>query len=188
LAILSRASPDVPENEDNGKLITVEMGKVNFESSKIPVTGPSREVINEKIKIQDREFIYSAATIGNPHCIIPLDSISPALATKYGPDLEVHSNFPRKTNVQFLKVIDRNNIQIEIWERGAGYTLASGSSSSASAAVAHRLGLVDRSVTVHMPGGQIGIEIGDGYSIMMTGTVNKVAEGTMHPDLFAVKV
>jgi len=90
--------------------------------------------------------------------------------------------------VQFLKVIDRNNIQIEIWERGAGYTLASGSSSSASAAVAHRLGLVDRSVTVHMPGGQIGIEIGDGFSIMMTGTVNKVAEGTMHSDLFAVKV
>src|SRR5882724_1230203 len=174
--------------KDNGKLITVEMGKVNFESSKIPVTGPSREVINEKIKIQDREFIYSAATIGNPHCIIPLDSISPALATKYGPDLEVHSNFPRKTNVQFLKVIDRNNIQIEIWERGAGYTLASGSSSSASAAVAHRLGLVDRSVTVHMPGGQIGIEIGDNFSIMMTGTVNKVAEGTMHPELFAVKV
>ena len=72
--------------------------------------------------------------------------------------------------------------------RGAGYTLASGSSSSASAAVAHRLGLVDRDVTVHMPGGTIGIEIGDGFSIMMTGTVNKVAEGVMHPELFAVKV
>jgi diaminopimelate epimerase len=174
--------------KDNGKLITVEMGKVNFESAKIPVSGPSREVINEKIKIRDREFTFSAATIGNPHCVIPLDTISPDLATTYGPDLEVHPNFPRKTNVQFLKVIDRNNIQIEIWERGAGYTLASGSSSSASAAVAHRLGLVDRSVTVHMPGGQIGIEIGDGFSIMMTGTVNKVAEGTMHSDLFAVKV
>jgi diaminopimelate epimerase len=90
--------------------------------------------------------------------------------------------------VQFLKVRDRANIQIEIWERGAGYTLASGSSSSASAAVAHKLGLVDRSVTVHMPGGQIGIEIGDDFAIMMTGTVNKVAEGVMHPELFAVKV
>jgi diaminopimelate epimerase len=110
------------------------------------------------------------------------------LAHKYGPHFETHPNFPRKTNVQFLKVRDRKNIQIEIWERGAGYTLASGSSSSAAAAVAHRLGLVDRDVTVHMPGGQIGIEIGDGFSIMMTGTVNKVAEGQMHPELFAVKV
>jgi hypothetical protein len=81
---------------------------------------------------------------------------------RYGPHLETHPNFPRKTNVQFLQVLDRANIRIEIWERGAGYTLASGSSSSAAAAVAHRLGLVDRDVTVHMPGGRIGIEIGDG--------------------------
>jgi len=174
--------------KENGRLITVEMGKVSFDSAKIPVTGPQREVINEKIKIRDREFTFCAATIGNPHCVIPLPEISAELAKAYGPDLEVHSNFPRKTNVQFLKALDRKNIQIEIWERGAGYTLASGSSSSASAAVAHRLGLVDRSVTVHMPGGQIGIEIGPDYSIMMTGTVNKVAEGTMHSELFAVKV
>jgi diaminopimelate epimerase len=120
--------------------------------------------------------------------VIPLAEIAPELAQQYGPHLEKHANFPRKTNVQFLRVRDRKNIQIEIWERGAGYTLASGSSSSASAAVAHRLGLVDREVTVHMPGGQIGIEIGDQFSIMMTGTVNKVAEGTMHAELFAVRV
>ena len=174
--------------KDNGKLLTIEMGNVSFDSAKIPVTGATREVIGEKIKIQDREFTFNAATIGNPHCVIVLPEISEALARRYGPGLEVHSNFPRKTNVQFLRVIDRNNVQIEIWERGAGYTLASGSSSSASAAVAHKLGLVDRSVTVHMPGGKIGIEIGDNFSILMTGTVNKVAEGTMHPDLFLVKV
>jgi diaminopimelate epimerase len=163
---------------------------VSFASDKIPVNlpGAAREVINENITVLDRDFTYCAATIGNPHCVIPLAEISPAIAHRYGPLLETHPNFPRKTNVQFLRVIDRANIQIEIWERGAGYTLASGSSSSASAAVAHRLGLVDRSVTVHMPGGQIGIEIGNNFSIMMTGTVNKVAEGTMHPELFAVKV
>jgi diaminopimelate epimerase len=176
--------------KDEGRLITVAMGNVSFDSAKIPVniTGAPREVINEKIKVLDREFTYCAATIGNPHCVILLPEISPEIAHKYGPHLETHPNFPRKTNVQFLKVRDRKNIQIEIWERGAGYTLASGSSSSASAAVAHKLGVVDRDVTVHMPGGQIGIEIGDGFSIMMTGTVNKVAEGTMHPELFAVKV
>ena len=176
--------------KDEGRLITVAMGRVSFDSAKIPVnlSGAPRDVLNEKITILDREFTFCAATIGNPHCVIPLPEISSELAHKYGPHLETHANFPRKTNVQFLKVRDRKNIQIEIWERGAGYTLASGSSSSASAAVARKLGLVDRDVTVHMPGGQIGIEIGDDYSIMMTGTVNKVAEGHMHPELFAVQV
>lgn len=178
------------EIKDQGRLITVAMGSVSFDSAKIPVnvSGPAREVINEPITVLDREFTYCAATIGNPHCVLPLPEISAEIAHQYGPLLETHPNFPRKTNVQFLKVRDRKNIQIEIWERGAGYTLASGSSSSAAAAVAHRLGLVDRDLTVHMPGGQIGITIGDGYSIMMTGTVNKVAEGQMHAELFAVKV
>ena len=176
--------------KDGGKLLTIAMGSVSFDSAKIPVnvTGAPREVLNEKITILDREFTYCAATIGNPHCVIPLPAVTSELAHRYGPHLETHANFPRKTNVQFLQVLDRKNIRIEIWERGAGYTLASGSSSSASAAVAHRLGLVDRDVTVHMPGGTIGIGIGAGFAIMMTGTVNKVAEGTMHPELFAVKV
>ena len=110
------------------------------------------------------------------------------MARQYGPDLETHPNFPRRTNVQFLKVLDRKNIQIEIWERGAGYTLASGTSSSAAAAVARRLGLVDPELSVHMPGGTIEIRIGGDYSITMTGSVNKVAEGAMHPELFEVKV
>lgn len=174
--------------QPGGQLLTVEMGRVSFTSDKIPVAGPVREVINEKIRLQDREFTYCSATIGNPHCVIVLPEVTEALARRFGPDLEVHPNFPKRTNVQFLRVIDRANIQIEIWERGAGYTLASGSSSSASAAVAHRLGLVDRSVTVHMPGGRIGIEIGDNFAIKMTGTVTRVAEGTMHAELFTTKV
>jgi diaminopimelate epimerase len=103
---------------------------------------------------------------------------------KFGPALEVHSNFPNRTNVQFMKVLDRGNIQIEIWERGAGYTLASGSSSSASAAVAHKLGLCDRHIDVHMPGGVISIEISEDFSILMTGPVTPVAEGTMSLDVF----
>jgi diaminopimelate epimerase len=145
-------------------------------------------VLRESLTVQDRTFIFSAATIGNPHCVIPVDDLSPELAKRYGPDIEVNPLFPKKTNVQFLKVLGRSSIQIEIWERGAGYTLASGSSSSAAAAVAHKLGLVDRSVEVNMPGGVIGIEIGDNFAITMTGTVNKVADGVMHPDLFAVTV
>jgi diaminopimelate epimerase len=176
------------EIKDSGKLITIAMGSVSFDSRRIPVTGPDREVVGEAISALGRSYRFTAATIGNPHCVIPVDDLSADLARRYGPVIEVHPLFPNRTNVQFLKILDRNNIQIEIWERGAGYTLASGSSSSASAAVAHRLGLVDRSVTVRMPGGSIGIEIGDGFSIMMTGTVNKVADGEIDAELFGVEV
>lgn len=176
------------EIKDNGALITVEMGRVSFTSSKIPHVGPEREVLNESITALDRTFTYCSATIGNPHCVLPLPAITPELAHRYGPHLETHPNFPRKTNVQFLQVLDRANIRIEIWERGAGYTLASGSSSSAAAAVARRLGLIDADVTVHMPGGRIGIRIADDYAIRMTGTVNQVADGVMRPELFLIKV
>ena len=173
---------------DGGKMVRVEMGKVSFDSEKIPVTGSPREVINEKIAVGGREFSFCAATIGNPHCVLPLPEISAKLAHEFGPLLEVHPNFPRKTNVQFLKVLDRANIAIEIWERGAGYTLASGSSSSASAAVAHKLGLVDKNVTVHCPGGLIEIEIRDGFDILMTGSLTRVAEGVIAPEMFTVKL
>ncbi len=173
---------------DGGKMARVEMGKVSFDSEAIPVAGAKREVLNEKITVGGREFTFCAATIGNPHCILPLPEISAKLAHEFGPLLEVHPNFPRKTNVQFLKVLDRANIQIEIWERGAGYTLASGSSSSASAAVAHKLGLVDRSVTVHCPGGLIKIEIGDDFAIRMTGGVTRVSEGVISSEIFSVKL
>lgn len=173
---------------ENGQRIAVDMGKVTFQSDRIPVAGPVRTVINEKFTIQGREFTYNAAGIGNPHCVIVLPEISADLAKQYGPDIEVHKNFPNRINVQFLKVLDRRNVQIEIWERGAGYTLASGSSSSASAAVAHRLGLVDANLTVHMPGGQIGIEIGSDFAIKMTGPTTRVMEGSLHPELFSTKL
>ena len=166
-----------------GDSVQVEMGAVSFWSDKIPVTGPVREVLNEKISVGGREFRFCAATIGNPHCVLPLTEISPQLAHEFGPLLETHPFFPRRTNVQFLKVLDRANIQIEIWERGAGYTLASGSSSSAAAAVAHKLGLCDRQISVHMPGGVIAIEIGEDFAIRMTGPVTRVAEGTMAPEM-----
>ncbi len=170
------------------RLITVAMGHVSFSSKDIPVLGIPREVINEEISALDRSFQYCAATIGNPHCVILLPEIPQSIALRYGPILEVHPSFPHRTNVQFLKVLDRSNIQIEIWERGAGYTLASGSSSSAAAAVARKLGLVDDALTVHMPGGRIEIKIDQDYGILMTGSVNKVAEGETHGDLFTVTV
>ncbi len=165
---------------EGGKSIRVEMGKVSFVSTKIPMVGAEREVVREKITLEGKEYSFTAATVGNPHCVLPMESISEEVARRLGPQIERHPWFPNRTNVQFLKVIDRKTIQIEIWERGAGYTLASGSSSSASAAVAHKLGLVDSDVTVLMPGGKLRIEIGEDYSIVMTGPTTKV--GAMHLD------
>ncbi len=161
---------------EGGHLITVEMGNVSFKSEDIPVTGASREVIDESIELEGEKYRYCAATIGNPHCVLPLTEISEKIARYLGPMLETHPLFPNRTNVQLLKVIDRENIQIEIWERGAGYTLASGSSSSAAAAVAHRLGMIDNDVTVHMPGGDIILHIGDDFAITMTGPATRVGE------------
>ena len=171
-----------------GKIVRVEMGNVSFWSDEIPVAGPRREVINEPIHLRGQQFNFCAATVGNPHCVLPLPKISADLAKQIGPLLETHLRFPNRTNVQLMKVLDRKNIQIEIWERGAGYTLASGSSSSAAAAVAHKLGLCDREISVHMPGGIIEIEIGDNFSIRMTGGVTKVADGVMTKEMFGTVI
>jgi diaminopimelate epimerase len=168
--------------------ITVDMGKVSFDSSQIPVEGPPRQVLNETIVVDGHEFSFCAATIGNPHCVILRDEISAEEAKKWGPLIEEDTRFPNRTNVQFMKILDRGNIQIEIWERGAGYTLASGSSSSAAAAVAHRLGLCDSQIGVHMPGGRIDISVSEDFSISMTGSVTKVCEGTISKEMFSRRV
>ncbi|RJP84504.1 MAG: diaminopimelate epimerase [Desulfobacteraceae bacterium] len=168
-------------------MISVEMGSVSFDSARIPVTGPPRQALNDKLFIDGQEIIYSAATIGNPHCVVIADAISPELAKELGPKLETHPNFPNRTNVQFMRIIDRSNIALEIWERGAGYTLASGSSSSAAAAVAYQLGLTDQEVTVHMPGGNLDIRVGNGLSITLKGPVIRVGEGYIDSEIFHQK-
>lgn len=160
-----------------GRRVTVEMGRVSFWSTDIPAAGPEREILNETLVIEDVPFLICAATIGNPHCVILCDEISPSLAHHYGPLIENHPMFPKRTNVQFLKVLDRDHIGIEIWERGAGYTLASGSSSCAAAAAAHRLGLCNASVSVHLQGGQVEVSISDDYSLTLVGDVRKICEG-----------
>jgi diaminopimelate epimerase len=164
--------------------IRVEMGQVSFDSRVIPVNieGQPREILNEPVQLKAGSFDIYAATIGNPHCVVPLRDISEALAREIGPELETHPMFPNRTNVQLLKVLDRDTIQIEIWERGAGYTLASGSSSSASAAVARKMGAVDENITVKSPGGQLQITVHDDYSIDMTGPVTPVGTFHLTPD------
>jgi len=168
-----------------GHRITIEMGCVSFDSTRVPVAGTAREVIRETLTVGGETLTFSSVTIGNPHCVVERPATSAADVHRLGPLIETHALFPERTNVQFLTVRDRSNIAIEIWERGAGYTLASGSSSSAAAAVAYRLGRVDNAVTVHMPGGTIEIKIGDNYAITMTGPVTKVADGVLAAEVFS---
>ena len=160
----------------SGKSVTIKMGRVSFQSEDIPVSGKRREVLNETLEINGEDITFCAANIGNPHCIVLNQNISAQEARRIGPLLETHPNFPNRTNVQLLEVLNRKTIRIEIWERGAGYTLASGSSSSVAAAVAYRLGLCDAKIAVLMPGGQIDIAISDNYEITMKGSVTRIGK------------
>jgi diaminopimelate epimerase len=169
---------------DGGKIVTVEMGKVTFLSTLIPVTGEKREVLQERLQVSDAVFEYCAVSVGNPHCVILQEHISPELARQYGRLIEIDFRFPQRINVQFLEIIDRKNIRIEIWERGAGYTLASGSSSTAAAAVAHKLGFCDSAIAVHMPGGKLAITFAKDFAATMTGPVTRVCEGIMDKEMF----
>jgi diaminopimelate epimerase len=168
-----------------GRSVRVDMGRASFASNEIPVAGPAREVLDETVEIGGKKLRFCCATVGNPHCVVLGEPVTPETACELGPKLETHPLFPNRTNVQFMEIVDRNTIRIEIWERGAGYTLASGSSSSASAAVARRLGLCDDRITVKMPGGELKIEIGAEFAIRMTGPVRAVGRGEAAPDLMA---
>ncbi len=174
---------DVQVKDDTAGLIRINMGKVTFISNEIPVAGESREVVNEVLDVNGVDFKVTCLSIGNPHCVIPMEEVTEERARAIGPFVENHEMFPNRINLQILKVIDRANIDIRIWERGAGYTLASGSSSCAAACAAHKLGLVDNDITVHMPGGELHIEIADDGEVFMTGPVEGTFEGTFHADL-----
>jgi diaminopimelate epimerase len=175
----------ISQVSNNGRTVKVEMGKAEFMSNKIPVSGPPREVLKEKLIINNEEIEINAVSVGNPHCIILDDALSLERVKTLGPKIEHHLLFPNRINVQFMKILDRQNIRIEIWERGAGYTLASGSSSSASAAMAFKFKYCDSNIHVHMPGGVIDINISNDFFITMTGGVTKVADGVMSDEIFS---
>jgi diaminopimelate epimerase len=169
--------------DQTANLIKIDMGKMTFLSTEIPVKGEKREVVDEELEVNGVRYKVTCLSIGNPHCVIPMEDVSEEKARQLGPLVENHDMFPNRINVQLLKVIDRANIEIRIWERGAGYTLASGSSSCAAAGAAHKLGMVDNKINVKMPGGKLLVEIGQDKKIYMTGAVEGLFEGRFHPDL-----
>lgn len=162
-------------------LIKVSMGKYSFFSNDIPVLLDQRELINQEINLLGKKEIINCVNIGNPHCVLIRHNISELLCKELGPVLENHRLFPNKTNVQFVQVLDRSNIKIEIWERGAGYTLASGTSSCAASCVAYKLSLVDQNITVHMQGGELNVEICPD-ELFLIGPVARVSHGNFTED------
>ncbi|MEX2206158.1 MAG: diaminopimelate epimerase [Myxococcota bacterium] len=159
--------------------IRVEMGRATFTSNEIPVLGPIREVVDEPLRVGSLELRVTCVSVGNPHCVRFVSELHPEALRSLGPQLESHALFPNRTNVQFARVRSRSAIDVLVWERGAGETRASGSSSCAVAAAAHRLGLVDRRVDVRMPGGTLRVEIGADYALRMSGPATPVYRGKL---------
>ncbi len=168
---------------ETGTKIKVSMGKLSFYSDEIPVTGPRREVLNETMMFGSIPYRVTCVTIGNPHCVIWLNDISKELACRIGKHSETADYFPEKINTELLKVVDRTNIEIEIYERGAGYTLASGTSGCAAAGAAYRMGLTDPKMYVHMPGGVLEVEIEKDGGVLMTGEVGYVGRFTLSHEM-----
>lgn len=170
------------EHQDsNKKLWKIDMGQYSFDSNEIPVHSNKKEVIDDEIEIGDKTFVITCVTIGNPHCVIFQSDVTQDFVEQYGPLIEKNTKFPNRTNVQFLEVLDNNNIKIKIWERGAGYTLASGTSSIAASCAAFKKGFVKNKVNVHMPGGVLQVEIAEDR-VFLTGPVDKVMEGYFAPE------
>lgn len=173
-------------NEDGSRL-RVSMGKVSFWSDEIPVTGERREVINEDMVFGSTLYPATCVSVGNPHCVIPMREISKPLVCKIGNFSEVARYFPERVNTEIMKVIDNNHIAIETFERGAGYTMATGTGACAAAAVAYKLGSTGNKVIVQMPGGELQVEIGEDWEVYMTGDVFYVAKVTLSSE-FAEKL
>jgi diaminopimelate epimerase len=171
--------------EENGKamLIKVEMGKAIFSSREIPVDSDKPEFISQKILAGDREYEVNCVSVGNPHCVVIKEELDEKEIRKYGPLLENHPMFPNRINIQFAKVLSDHDAQILIWERGAGFTLASGSSSCAASSVLVKKGLIKGDLTMHMQGGTLKIEIDKDFNILMTGEVREIARGVLGNEL-----
>lgn len=171
-----------PERKDN--MVRVDMGEPELEPSKIPVnisldnTERKGVLIDYPLNIMDKVFNINCISMGNPHAVIFIDDdISSFPLHLFGPEIENHPLFPKRTNVEFVNFRDRNNLYMRVWERGAGETMACGTGASAVAVAAMLKQLTDRSVHVHLPGGDLLIEWEKNNHVYMTGPAIEVFEG-----------
>jgi diaminopimelate epimerase len=168
---------------DRVRMVTADMGRATFVSSEIPVAGPRREVVKEPLEVEGERLIVTCVSVGNPHCVILTDTLDEARVKRLGPKIEHHPSFPNRINVQFAKVLARDRVSILIWERGAGWTLASGTSSCGVVSACVKNGLTDRRVTVECPGGELRVAVGENWDLTLTGPVSEICRGTLSDDL-----
>lgn len=154
-SVETKAGTIIPQILDDG-MVKVNMSVPILIPEKIPVKTDKN--LNFEVKVSDRTFIANAVSMGNPHCVIITDEDTKALALKYGREIETHPLFPEKTNVEFIKILSREEINLDVWERGCAITLACGTGACASVTAAILNGLCDKKVKVNLPGGQLVIE------------------------------
>lgn len=157
--------------------IAVEIGKATFSSTEIPVVGPAREVLLEEVEVGGERLPITALSVGNPHCVVFVPELSTEDLRRLGPQLEYHPIFPHRTNVQFAKVESPRRVSILIWERGAGETLASGTSASAVVAAGVRRGYLERQAVVAMPGGELEVSVREDWTIQIIGDAQEIYQG-----------
>ena len=166
---------------ENGKVekVRVDMGEPILEPEKIPVKSNEKPVKNLDLKIDDKEFKFTCVSMGNPHAITFIEEdVKQYDIHRYGRIAEVHEAFPKKTNVEFINIVDRQHMKMRVWERGAGETLACGTGACASAVAGVLNDLVDRNVSVELLGGVLEIEWNENDNhIYMTGPATTVFEG-----------
>lgn len=164
-------------NVVDGKVESVRVNMENpiLEPELIPVKSINNKV---ELNVLDRKFDFTCVSMGNPHAITIVEDTKNFDVEKYGKIIEVDNHFPNRTNVEFVNVIDKNNINMRVWERGAGETLACGTGSCASTVACVLNGLIDRKVNVHLLGGDLLIEWDEkDNNIYMTGEAKTVFEG-----------
>ncbi|ABW18964.1 diaminopimelate epimerase [Alkaliphilus oremlandii] len=165
------------EEKGTVKSVEVNMGQVTYDTEKIPVVSEDGYFINKKITVGGQDFIITAVSMGVPHVIIFTEKLDLEQIKFFGPLIEKHAIFPKKTNVNFVHRIDKDNIAVRTWERGAGYTLACGTGSTSAVAVANKLGLVNNNVNVEVEGGNIKIKIKESGNLFMEGPAENICSG-----------
>ena len=164
----------------NGRAVAarVNMGRPELTAEKIPVTADGERVIDEAILVDGKEYRMTCVSMGNPHAVVFVDEVEHLPIEKAGPCFERHERFPNRINTEFVRVIDREHVEMRVWERGAGETLACGTGCCAVVTACVLNGLTDRKVTVHVRGGDILIEWDEKEdTIYMTGPAVTVFEG-----------
>ncbi|MDO5555915.1 MAG: diaminopimelate epimerase [Clostridia bacterium] len=158
--------------------VTVDMGEPIFEPKKIPVKYSQTPVKNLKIKVLDKDFNFTCVSMGNPHAVTIVDNISQFDVEKYGAVLEKNEHFPQKSNIEFIEIIDKNNIKMRVWERGAGETLACGTGACAVAIASNINELTNEKVNIELLGGILNINWDKKTNhVFMTGAATTVFEG-----------